>query len=51
MLTAQWNGWLVAKQLGYTNCSKLTPVGATAQLEICNINFVEISAKETICGP
>ena len=48
MLTAQWNGWLEAKQLGYPNCSKLTPIGATAQLEVCSINFVEISAKETV---
>jgi hypothetical protein len=51
MLTAQWNGWLAAKQLGYPNCSKLIPVGATARLEVCNANFVEISAKESICGP
>ena len=49
--TAQWNGWLAAKQLGYPNCSRLIPVGATARLEVCNISFLEISAKETICGP
>jgi hypothetical protein len=49
MLTAQWDGWLAAKQLGYPNFSKLIPVGATARL-VCNANFVEISAKESICG-
>jgi hypothetical protein len=51
MLTAQWNGWLAAKQLGYPNCSKLTPIGTTAQLEVCTAHFVEVFMKETACGP
>jgi hypothetical protein len=49
--TARTNGWLAAKQLDFQTCSKLTPVGNTAQLEICSPTVVNISVRYTICGP
>jgi hypothetical protein len=51
MLTAKSNGWLAAKQLGYADCSRLVPIGATARLEFCQANIVSLSVEHTSCGP
>ena len=49
--TAASNGWIAAKELGFSQCTKLIPVGETAQVETCSQQSVEVTAFRTTCGP
>jgi hypothetical protein len=45
------NGWAAAKNLDFPTCTRLVPFGETARVEICSSTIVNISVKNTVCGP
>jgi len=48
--TASSNGWIAAKELGFPQCTRLIPVGATAQMQTCSPQTVEVTSLKTTCG-
>ena len=49
--TAASNGWIAAKELGFPKCTRLIPVGETAQMQTCSPQTVEVTSLKTTCGP
>ena len=49
--TAAANGWIAAKELGFPRCTRLIPVGETAQMQTCSPQTVEVTSLKTTCGP
>ena len=45
------NGWAAAKNLDFQTCTRLVPFGETARVETCSSKIVNISVKNTVCGP
>jgi hypothetical protein len=48
--TASSNGWIAAKELGFPQCTRLIPIGATAQMQTCTPQTVEVTSLKTTCG-
>jgi hypothetical protein len=44
------DGWIAAKELGIPKCTRLIPVGETAQMQTCSPQTVEVTSLKTTCG-